>query len=94
MAGFSVYARAAQSILTLYMLLILLRWLGPWLLLDLRNRRWRWICRLTDPLIAAVRRILPPMGPVDFGPLGAVLLVWVVRVISVNILVGITGPIG
>ncbi len=78
--------RAVYSGLTLYMLLILLRWISPWLQLDLRNRRLRWVTRLTDPLIDGLRRVLPPMGPMDFGPVAALFVVWVVRSISVVLL--------
>ncbi len=73
--------RTIYSGLTLYMMLILVRWLGGWLGLEVEFGRLRWIARLTDPLINALRRILPPMGPVDFGPVAALLLVWLVRVI-------------
>ncbi len=77
-------ARAIYSLLTLYMILILLRWAAPWLQLDLYSRRLSWIKRLTDPLISLVRRFLPPVGPVDFAPFGALFLVWVVRTLLVR----------
>lgn len=72
---------------TLYMMMILLRWLGPWLELDLHGRRWAWIPRLTDPLLHRLRRILPHMGPFDFAPIAAVLLVWLAREILVSALI-------
>ncbi|HIJ65371.1 MAG TPA: YggT family protein [Candidatus Hydrogenedentes bacterium] len=81
--------RAVQNLLTLYMIMILLRWLGTWIEVDVRSGPVRWICRLTDPLIQALRRLLPPMGPIDFGPPAALFLVWVVRILSVNALVGL-----
>jgi YggT family protein len=71
--------RTLNAILTIYMMLILLRWLGPWLQLDTFDRRIRWAWHITDPLIKAMRRILPPMGPVDFGPIAALFVVFVVR---------------
>ena len=70
------------------MMLILLRWFGPWLSLDVEGGRLRWIARLTDPLITRIRRILPNMGPFGFGPMAALFLVWFVRVLSVRVLVG------
>ena len=78
--------RAVYSGLTLYMLLILLRWVAPWLQLDLHSRRLRWMFQLTDPLIDALRRVLPPMGPMDFGPIAALFVVWIVRTLSVGFL--------
>lgn len=77
--------RAVYSVLTLYMLLILLRWLAPWLQFDVYDRRIRWAWRLTDPLISTLRRVLPPMGPVDFGPVAALFVVWVVRIVALEV---------
>jgi len=84
-----ILARGAHDLLTLYMMLILLRWVSPWLELDVQSPRLRWICTLTDPLINALRRALPPMGPMDFGPLAAVFVVWVVRALSVGLLASV-----
>lgn len=78
--------RATASVLTLYMLLILLRWFGPWLSLDVEGGPLRWVSRLTDPLIKRLRRAIPPLGPADFGPLAALLLVWLLREVSLSIL--------
>ena len=38
--------------------------------------------KLTDPLIKSMRRILPNMGPVDFGPIAALFVVWLVRILA------------
>lgn len=81
-----LYLRIAHSILTLYMMLILLRWFGPWLSLDVTGGRLGWVGRLTDPLITRLRRVLPQMGPVDFGPIAALVLVWFVRILSLRFL--------
>jgi len=70
--------------LTLYMMAILLRWFGPWLELSDRSLWMRWTGRLTDPLIGFMRRLLPPMGPVDWGPLAALIVVWVARMLLVR----------
>lgn len=81
------FVRAIGDVLSLYMLLILVRWFAPRLDFDLRSPRWAWIPRITDPLIGKVRSVLPPMGPMDFGPLGALLIVWLLR----GLLVGTLG---
>lgn len=80
--------RAVYSLLTLYMLLVLLRWFGPWLSLSLDEGRFKWIGRFTDPLIDGARKILPPMGPVDFAPIAALLAVWFARELSLRMLLG------
>lgn len=81
-----LYLRITHSVLTLYMMLILLRWFGPWLSLEVTGGRLAWVAWLTDPLITRLRKVLPHMGPVDFGPLAALVLVWFVRILSVRIL--------
>jgi YggT family protein len=72
---------AVGVVLTLYMMAILLRWTGSWLELD--NGAWwmRVVARITDPLITGIRRVLPPMGPVDWGPIAALVVVWLVRIV-------------
>ena len=72
-------ARAVYSGFTLYVVLILLRWLGGWFGFETDFGRWRWIARVTDPLIDRIRRVLPNPGPMDFGPIAALLLVWFLR---------------
>ena len=71
-------------LLTLYMMAILLRWLGPWLELSDRALLMRGAALITDPLIRLMRRILPPMGPMDWGPLAALVVVWLVRLLLVR----------
>ena len=78
--------RIAYSVLTLYMILILLRWIGPRMTMDVTSGRLAWISLLTDPLITRLRRVLPHMGPIDFGPIAALVLVWFVRMLSVRFL--------
>jgi len=70
---------ALASALTLYMVLLLLRWVGPWIELDFQRPWIRFIAKATDPLINFLRRRLPPLGPADWSPLIAVMSVWLVR---------------
>jgi uncharacterized protein YggT (Ycf19 family) len=77
---------AVYAAFTLYMLCILLRWLGAWIELDFHRGWGRLIARAADPLIRgirnAMRKGLPDLGPYDFAPLVALLLVWVGREIT------------
>ncbi|GMW00154.1 MAG: hypothetical protein AMXMBFR84_12920 [Candidatus Hydrogenedentota bacterium] len=85
---FELLARALYAGMTLYMIAILLRWLGPWLELDLRSGWWRTIPRVTDPLLSMLRGVLPSIGPMDFAPLAAVVGLWITRTILVGTLLG------
>ena len=78
--------RAAYSLGTLYMMLILIRWIGPAIGLDMTGGRMAWVSKLTDPLITRLRKVLPSMGPADFAPVASLLLVWLLRELSVNII--------
>lgn len=89
-----LYLRITYTLLTLYMMLILLRWIGSALSLDFESRRWSWILRLTDPLIERLREALPNMGPFDFAPVAALFIVWFVRILSVRILENMAAPSG
>lgn len=83
--GLSAIIRASVGILlTLYMMAILLRWLGPWLEISARSRTIRFASLITDPLINLMRRVLPPMGPFDWGPVAALVATWLVRLLLVN----------
>jgi len=83
-ASLLFFQSAVGSVLTLYMMALLLRWTAPFLEVDLRAPRLRWLPRLTDPLINAMRRMLPAMGPMDWGPVAAVVFVWIVRLVLVQ----------
>jgi YggT family protein len=87
-----VLAHVVYSVFTLYMMGIVLRWLGPWIGYDLTLSRMRWSCRIIDPMLDRMRRVLPPMGPMDFGPIATLLAVWVARTLLVRMLVGMGQP--
>ena len=81
-------ARLTYDLISLYMLMILLRWLGPWLQLDLDVGRLRYIGKAVDPLMGAVRKRLPSLGPMDLSAVVTVLGVWLIRTLLVGVLAG------
>ena len=69
------------SAITLYMMVVLLRWTAPWLEVNLYSARWNWVTRSTDPLLVWVRKLLPPMGGTfDWAPPALLLALWILRV--------------
>lgn len=54
-----------NSLAQLYLLVLLLRFLLPWMRVNFNNPISQAILRLTSPLVIPVRRILPPIGKVD-----------------------------
>lgn len=74
------------TLFTLYMLAILAVWLGPYIDFDLRQRKWSlWIVKIVDPLIQTIRKNLPYIGPFNWAPIIALLIVWLMRKIIVGI---------
>jgi YggT family protein len=48
----------------------------------------RFFNKITDPLIEPIRRRMPFMGGVDFSPIIAILLIWVLEYILLFLLAG------
>jgi YggT family protein len=44
------------------------------------------IDRIVEPMLAPIRRILPPLGMIDFSPLVLLLLIQVLRSVLINLL--------
>jgi len=68
-----------SGVFTLLMAAILIRVVASWLGLSRYSRWMRPVMLLTDWLIEPIRRILPPFGMIDFSPMVAWLVLWVVR---------------
>lgn len=54
-----------QTIVELYLYVLLLRFWLPFLRADFRNPVAQGILRLTSPIVVPVRRIVPPIGRID-----------------------------
>jgi uncharacterized protein YggT (Ycf19 family) len=70
-----------HNALTLCMMGVLFRWTAPYLEVNFYSGYFRWLPRATDPLIGALRQVLPQMGAFDFGPLAAIVALWILRII-------------
>lgn len=68
-----------SGVFTLLMAAIFIRVVASWLGLSPYRRWMRPVMVLTDWLIEPIRRILPPFGMLDFSPMVAWLVLWVVR---------------
>ena len=62
---------------------IIMSWLVGFNILDARNptvnQIWGALRRVTDPILNPIRRILPPMGGLDFSPIVAFLIIMVLQ---------------
>ena len=78
--GARVWVRVlVDAIFTVLMAAILIRVIGSWLGVGPYNRWMRPVYALTSWLIDPIRKILPPMGMIDFSPMVAWLVLYVVR---------------
>ena len=75
-----------QALFELYSFLLLARILVSWFQPDPYNPIVQALVTLTEPVLAPIRRILPPAGPLDFSPILAFILIRVVQMIVVSML--------
>ncbi len=61
--------------LSIYMWIIIARALISWVNPDPYNPIVRFLYQATEPVLYRIRRILPPMGGIDFSPLVAILAI-------------------
>jgi YggT family protein len=72
-----------QSLLVLLQILFIARFIAQLFDATGRNPITRTLMDITEPILAPVRRIMPPMGGLDFSPTVVLLLLFVLqRVLS------------
>lgn len=83
-------ATMANYLLTIMNWLIIIRALLSWVNPDPYNTVVRFLYKVTDPLLAPFRRIVPAyaMG-IDFSPIFALLTIWFLQLFLVKTLFGI-----
>ena len=83
MVTFLIIFRYVCDILTILILLrVVISWYSP----GPTNILVRLLYRVTEPLLSPLRRIIPRVGPLDFSPLLAVILIQVIRHFSIYLL--------
>lgn len=75
---------------TLYIWAIIARALISWLPLDQYNPIVVFLDRITDPLLAPLRRVVPLIGMMDITPIVALIILQVAQAIIYNVLVGMS----
>jgi YggT family protein len=67
------------SLIDLYSLAVLLAVILSWVRLDRRNPLVTIVRGLTEPLLAPIRRVLPPMGGLDLSPMVLLLALQILK---------------
>jgi len=65
----------------LYSLALLVRVVLDWIRIPRAQGLWRFLWRITEPVLAPIRRFLPRWGGLDFSPVVAVLLLSLVQMV-------------
>lgn len=69
--GFILY-----GLISIYILLVFMRIIFSWGMVSYSNRIMRFLVDTTEPLLGPLRRIIPPLGPMDISPIVAFLILW------------------
>ena len=77
-----------DALTSLYLLLLLLRLVFPYIRINYRNMLAQGIMRLTSPPVVPLRRILPPVGRIDTATL---LVALVIQCAAVTLIVTLYG---
>jgi len=71
-----VIGQLLYGLLAIYILLIFMRIVFSWVMISYQNRIMRFLFRTTEPLLAPLRRMIPPVGPFDISAFVAFLIIW------------------
>lgn len=68
-----------MTFLTVMQFAIIARALLSWFDRGMRSPVAQILVQITEPIMAPIRRVLPSAGFIDFSPIVAILLIWVLR---------------
>ena len=81
-----------DTLIGLYLLVLLLRLLLQLTRADFRNPVARALVQVTNPVIVPLRRLLPPVGRIDTASVVAILVVATMRILANQALLGLGVP--
>jgi len=90
-AVFRVIGFIISGLISIYILLITIRVIFSWGMLDYRNRLMRFLIDVTEPLLGPLRRMIPRLGWLDISPLVAILILWLFQAAGAGTL--LSGPV-
>lgn len=68
--------RFIDILFDLYSFIIIVRTLLPWLGVSNYHPVMCFLIQITEPVLAPLRRYIPPMAGLDFTPMAALLAIW------------------
>jgi YggT family protein len=89
-AGISLIDQLAMFYFVMIIVVVILSFVAP----DGRNPAAQLTFTITEPVLGPARRLLPPMGGLDFSPIIVMFLIHVIRAYLVPLLAQVTGVPG
>lgn len=77
-----------NTLFSLYVLALMLRFLLAWVRADFYNPLSQFLVKITSPILVPVRRIIPPVGGIDMASIVVMLLVQMVGIALILLLRG------
>ena len=71
--------RIVATLIDLYSIVVLAAVVMSWVQADRRNPIVQWVYSMTEPVLAPIRRVLPPLGGLDLSPMVLLVVLRVVR---------------
>jgi YggT family protein len=71
--------RLINLVFTLYTLAFIARAFLSWMRISYFHPVARFLIQITEPVLAPLRRYIPPVGGLDFTPMVALLILWFVE---------------
>jgi len=84
-----LFSRIIYSVFTLYMIAVILRWVAPYLHIELEVGRMAWLKKITEPLLEQTRKIVKPSGFFDLSPLALLFFLWFLRTLIIRMTIGL-----
>ncbi len=79
-------AKTLDLVLRIYIWIIIIGAIISWVDPDPYHPVVRTINRLTEPVLKPIRRIIPPIGGLDFSPVVAIFLVYLIQILVIPLL--------
>jgi len=75
----NILLRLVDLVFTLYTLAFIARALLSWFRISYYHPVARFLIQITEPVLAPLRRFIPPMGGLDVTPMVALFILWFVE---------------
>ena len=79
-------AKTLDLVLRIYIWIIIIGAIISWVNPDPYHPVVKTINRLTEPVLKPIRRIIPPLGGLDFSPVVAIFLVYLIQILVIPLL--------